>query len=203
MNIQNFIVAAIFLALSISTAPITQASNQVIVNGGFEDGTASGWTAIGDVKAVRWAHSGFFGLRFGSIFRTYPYYTYGLSQSSRAGQISQSFRIPSGKAGTLSFWYLGIQGDYGETSLRASLIAQNGTAIIQWDAKIDYRWHQVTYEIGSRYSDQTLTLRFSGTPSISYDYDGGKDCRLGRPCPGRVIRYIVYVYLDDISVTYT
>ncbi len=203
MELRNWVLAVFLIAVTTIPA-VAQASTELIVNGGFESGNPYGWTVVGNVKAARaLSHSGSYSLGFGSINRAYLYwYDRNLDLAIRVGQISQSLKLPAGKSGVLSFWYMGIQGDSGTTNLRVSLIAQNGTVISQWDGKMDYRWHQVTYEIAGQYSNQPLTFRFSGTPSVSYEYSE-RFCHGRTYCPGRVIIYPVYVYVDDVSVTYT
>jgi hypothetical protein len=100
MKVRESILAPLMLFVVISTGTITaKASNELIINSGFENGNAFGWTVVGNVMAARFGHTGFFSLRLGSRGHT--------------GQVSQSFNVPAGLAPTLSFWYLGRTWGFG------------------------------------------------------------------------------------------
>ena len=189
LKVHILILILIVLALTISSGfAITQASSELLSNGGFEDGNLTGWTVIGNARAIRYSHSGVFSVQLGS--------------RSGTGQISQQFKIPSAQTGKLSFWYLGVPGHYGTTTLSISLIAENGEIIAQWNGKIDYRWHQVTYEISSNYSGQTLSLRFFGRPDLIHE-NPDRICLGHAFCfrPHKVIIYPVFAYVDNVSAT--
>jgi len=191
MRIKKHLLALLPLLVVVTsrtTAGI--ASAELMSNGGFEVGGLAGWTVVGDVRAARYSHSGIFSARLGSRLDS--------------GQVSQQFRIPAGSNGKLSFWYLGVPGEAGTTSIVATLLDQNGAVIMQWNGRVDYRWHQAIYDIGSRYSNQTLTLRFLGEGDYLHEDIERVFCAGSDGCIIRhkVILYTVYAYVDDISVTY-
>jgi hypothetical protein len=65
-----------------------------IVNGGFETGNLTGWTAAGTATVVSsGAHSGTYAAQIGAT-----------NPTNGDSSISQTFTVPSGKT-TLSFWY--------------------------------------------------------------------------------------------------
>lgn len=190
MRIRNSIVASLLLLMTITFGnAAVQASNEVLTNGGFETSNLSGWTALGSAAAVHYiSHSGRFSLQLGS--------------KADAGQVSQGFTLPTGSSGTLSFWYLGVPGDFGTTSLIVTLLGPNATILAQWHGKIDYRWHQIIFPITGQYSNQPLTLTFFGHSDVIYD--SNEVCSAnGMRCIYKVYSYSVYVFVDDVSVTYS
>jgi hypothetical protein len=186
MHTAKPILVAVFLAIMISSIFAgTTASSELIVNGGFETGTVVGWTIIDNVMVVRNPRSGHFMLRLGA--------------RSGPGQVTQSFTLPSGTSGTVSFWYNAQPGDYKTVAFVATLLDQNGAIIMQWIGTTDYSWHQVTYNVEPKYSGSQLTLRFYGRLGFTYE-------PTDRVCvPQRIfcVRLIpAFVSLDDVSVTY-
>ncbi len=189
MKLRSLIVAVFLLVVVMSLGSIqTGASSELIVNGGFENGNPSGWTVLGSVFTARFSHSGTFSLRLGVGRLT--------------GQVSQSFNVPTGVSPTLTFSYLGVPGDDDRGKLVVTLLDQNGAIITQWNGIIDYRWHQVTYGIDPKYAGSTLTLRFFGSPDLAHEIVELYCRPPPRPCRHRVLTYAVYVYIDDVSVSY-
>lgn len=169
--------------------PQTGAASELIVNGGFENGNPFGWTVLGDVYAVRVSHSGAFSLRLGS--------------RSHTGQVSQSFNVPVGVSPTLSFSYLGIPGDADRGKLIVTLYDQNGSIVTQWNGVLNHRWQQVTYNIDLKYAGSTLTLTFFSVPDLAHEFIEAYCPPPPIPCRHRVLRYPVYSYVDDVSVSYS
>lgn len=188
MRLRTLFLALFILAVAMTFGSVqTQAVNELISNGGFENGNTSGWTILGGVFVARFSRSGTFALRLGF--------------ARHSGQVSQSFNVPVGVAPTLSFSYRGEAGDDDKGALIATLLDQNGAIIAQWNGIIDYRWHQVTYQIDSKYAGSTLTLTFFGRPDLAHEFI--YYCRPPPfPCRHRVITYAVYSYIDDVSVSY-
>jgi hypothetical protein len=190
MKVRESILALLLFFVVISTGTITaKASNELVTNGGFENGNAFGWTVVGDIMAARFGHTGTFSLRLGSRGHT--------------GQVSQSFDVPAGVAPTLSFWYLGVPGDLDTEQLIVTLLDQNGGIITQWNGEIDYRWHQVTYRIGVKYAGSRVTVRMFGRPDVAHEIIDLYCPPAPLPCRHRVITYAVYAYIDDVSVSYS
>lgn len=190
MKIQNPIAVAFLLLVAITSGTMAvQASNEAVTNGGFETGNLAGWAVVGSAVVVHYiSHSGKFSLQLGSRGNT--------------GQASQEVTLPAGSSGTLSFWYMGEPGDYGTTALIATLLGPNATIIVQWNGKIDFKWHQVTFNIDSQHSGQPLTLRFYGHTDLIYDsYEICSNHSMR--CFTRVYTYPVYVFIDQVSVTYS
>jgi serine protease len=176
---------------------------ELIVNGGFQTGDTFGWTVVGPVRVISgFAYSGTHSIQFGSKSGGGYYYGgYYSTAKVYSGQISQSFSIPAGVTPTLKFWYFGEVGDEGTSALVVTLLDQSGAVISQWNGLIDYKWHQVAYNIDSKYAGSTVTLRFLGTPDLSYDTETW--CPInGFPCRTRVYTYGVYVYVNEVSVSY-
>jgi len=190
MRIQSSIIVVFLLFVMITSETVlTHASNDAVTNGDFETGSLSGWAVVGSVVVVHYiSHSGKFSLQLGS--------------RSNTGQVSQELSLPAGSPGTLSFWYMGEPGDYGTTTLIATLLGPNATILAQWNGKIDFRWHQVTFNVDSQHSGQLLTLGFYGHTDLIYDSYEICSSNSMR-CFTRVYTYPVYVFIDQVSVTYS
>lgn len=182
MKSFSFVLGLVLIAIMVSAGTIVaHAANERIVNGDFGNGKLTGWTVQGYVTLVRNTHSAGLSARLGS-------------RTGQNAQISQSFQIPSGVTGKLSFWYAGDSGDFGQGALTASLVSQDGTIISEWGGQIDSQWHEVTYDIGSQYTNSPLTLTFLGQPNVLHDSgDFGFDwASYGA----------AYLYVGEVSVAY-
>src|SRR5207302_2538697 len=76
------------------TLTVTFAGGSGIVNGGFEAGNLSGWTAAGSAVAAGPGHTGSYSASVGSS-----------SPTSGDSSIKQTFSTPSGGSRTLGLWY--------------------------------------------------------------------------------------------------
>jgi hypothetical protein len=128
---------------------VTAASSSGIVNGGFETGDLSGWTASGASEtAVSGGHSGSFAARLGST-----------SPTNGDSSIAQTFTAGSGQ-NQLAFWYKmtcpdSIIYDWAIATLRDNTAGSTATVLTK--TCISNAWSQVTATVTPGHS-YTLTL---------------------------------------------
>jgi hypothetical protein len=139
-----------------------------LTNGGFETGSASGWTTSGSASVLgAAAHSGSFGLQLGSTSPT--------TDSSAA----QTFTMPA-TSPTLSFWYNNhcpdtVQYDWATVTLKDNVTSATTTLLADTCAA-SAAWTQVTYNASANAGHSvTLTLanhddNFSSDPTYTW-YD--------------------------------
>jgi hypothetical protein len=122
-----------------------------IVNGGFETGSFSGWTASGAATSIvsSGAHSGTYAARAGSA-----------SPTNGDSNIAQTFTVPSGDA-TLAFWYNvtcpdTVTYDWAAATLKNDTTGTTSTVLTKTCVSSS-GWRQVTASVvaGDSY---TLTL---------------------------------------------
>jgi hypothetical protein len=137
-----------------------------ITNGGFETGTASGWTASGNVAVnATAAHTGSYGAFLG------------LTTPSNTSSVAQTFTAASGTA-TLGFWYKNtcpdtVTYDWATATLKNNTTGTTTTVLAKTCASAG-AWTHVTHAVvaGDSYT-LTLTNRddnYSGDPTYTY-YD--------------------------------
>jgi uncharacterized membrane protein len=158
------------------TLTVTAPSTNPIVNGGFETGNFTGWTASGAATSViaAAAHSGSFGAQLGATTAT-----------NGDSTITQTFTMPSSSP-SLSFWYNNhcpdtLQFDWATATLKDNVTNVTTTLLPKTCSNPGGTWTQVTYNAGANAGHSvTLTL-------TSHDDNFGADP--------------TYTWYDDVVVT--
>jgi Bacterial Ig domain len=144
-----------------------------IVNGGFETGSFSGWTASGQASVLAAAaHGGSFGAQIGS------------TSASTDSSIAQTFTMPAGSP-SLSFWYDNhcpdtVTYDWATATLKDNVTGATATLLAKTCAA-SAAWTQVTYNAAAN-AGHSVTLTLS-------NHDDGY---AGDP---------TYTWYDDVAVT--
>ena len=149
------------------SAPPPPPNNQ-IVNGGFESGSLSGWTASGATSSVvsSGAHSGTYAARLG-----------GTAPTNGDSSLAQTFTAPSGSS-QVSFWYNvtcpdTVTYDWATATLKDNT-ANTTKTVLAKTCVSSSGWKQVTTPVTAGHS-YTLTLTshdddYSGDPTYTlYD----------------------------------
>jgi Bacterial Ig domain len=142
-----------------------------IVNGGFETGSFSGWTASGAAASViaGAAHSGSFGAQLG-----------GTSATNGDSSIGQTFTLPSSSP-SLSFWYDNhcpdtVTYDWATATLKDNVTGATTTLLAKTCNNPGGTWTQVNYNASANAGHSvTLTLtshddNYAGDPTYTW-YD--------------------------------
>ena len=121
-----------------------------IVNGGFETGNFTGWTATGVTAIVQTSHSGAFAARVGS---TLP---------SANSTLAQTFTVPAA-GGKLSFWYRmscsdKVKNDWFTVTMRDGVTGARSTVLSPVCSKMAV-WMKVTANLSS-FAGHSVTLTF-------------------------------------------
>ena len=145
----------------------------VLVNGGFETGSTSGWTGTGVTSVVTQAHGGTYAGQVGDP-----------ANPSKDSALTQAFTVPAGSP-TLSFWYQVQCKDTVKYSwATVTLTDASGAALATPLAKTcsnDGTWHEATLDL-SGWAGKPVTLVLA---AHSDGYAG----------------YTMAALYDDVSVT--
>lgn len=167
--------------MSFLVAAPAQAQTQAIVNGGFETGTFSSWTAatgtLAPVVNKTKPHAGTYSALLGHTAKP---------EVNGNSSIYQTITIPAGDTATLTYWYWASTTDtisYAWQEAQIQSTAGTTLAEVMKVASNTKKWTEVTYDLSS-YAGQTIQVYFNAHGNgYASDY--------------------VYMYVDDISVTLT
>ena len=159
----------------------TPAPGQLVVNGGFENGSFAPWVTAGGAPtptlSTAQAHSGSSSALLGTAG------TFGTEPNGNSS-VYQTVTIPASVSNaTLSFWYYGgttdsIRYDWQEVQIQSA--SGRKLAQVMKVASNSQAWTQVTYNLNA-YRGQTIRLWFN------VHQDGYGD--------------LTYMYVDDVSLT--
>jgi uncharacterized membrane protein len=155
---------------------VTAPSTNPVVNGGFETGNFTGWTAAGAATSViaGAAHSGSFGAQLGST-----------SPTNGDSTATQTFTMPASSP-TLTFWYNNhcpdtLTYDWATVTIKDNVTNVTTTLLPKTCQNPGGTWTQVTYNAAANAGHSvTLTL-------LSHDDNFGADP--------------TYTWYDDVVVT--
>jgi len=177
------------------------ASEDLIVNGGFEIGNFVGWNApcqatpyVGTCMVVSsnigQAHTGNYSAEIGTT-------TYSMGVGT-TGYLSQNITVPARSKATLSFWYRVDKG----AKLRFYLQDAAGYKIQESTFGETPTWTQFRYEISPQYGGKSIILVLEGTAfsdlqsryeEVNFSSDGGYRALV-------TFKQSYYPYIDDVSV---
>ncbi|MGA3171156.1 MAG: DUF642 domain-containing protein [Chthoniobacteraceae bacterium] len=152
--------AALIICLGLFASSVK--GQNILTNGGFEDGNLTGWTASGNlaVESGVPTSQGSYALVFSST-------------AGPTGVLSQSFGATVGNFYLLSFAYCGTGNDHDEV-LTVSITdsAGNNPVFTQYDSALSGSSQYRTYTVLFQASDTAMTIQFKDDSHISTQQDG-------------------------------
>jgi len=183
----------VVLAIAISySIPRTFASEDLIVNGGFETGNFKGWDADATCKVrphsvsgqyYEPAHTGKYSARIGT--------------ENVKGSLSQTITIPEKSKADVSFWYRVERG----SSLDFYLRGADGSTIQRWGFQEESAWTLFKCEIGPQYAGEAIALVFEGKGFVELTYElvWVWDPNQGWIQLQQQVRHYYWPYIDDVN----
>ena len=183
------LVVAVAISRSI---PSALASEDLIVNGGFETGNFKGWDADATCKVrphsvsgqyYEPAHTGKYSARIGT--------------ENVKGSLSQTITIPEKSKADVSFWYRVEKG----SSLDFYLRGADGSTIQRWGFEQESAWTLFKCEIGPQYAGKSIALVFEGKGflELTYELVWVWDPNQGWIQLRQEVRHYYWPYIDDVS----
>ena len=160
------------------TVTVNNTSTQLIVNGGFETGNLSSWSATGvylPFVVTGHAHTGTYSAQLGASSGSEP---------NGNSSLYQTITIPSTvTSATLTFWYWPSSTDTITYDWQEAQVQNTSGTMLAQIMKVcsnSHAWTQKTFDL-TPYKGQTIRIYFND------HQDGYGD--------------LTYMYLDDVSVT--
>ncbi len=186
----------VFLMLALAAISFSQilpnglASEELVVNGGFESGEFNGWDSDATCQIIPMyrlkPHGGWYSARIGA--------------ESRIGTLSQTVTIPDKSRANFSFAYKLDEG----AVLDVYLSEVNGSTIQHWSLGEETDWRLLKYSIDPRYAGRQILLTFKGKV---FTEERLVPTDLVTPSGEEIIVYMpvkinYWIYIDSVSVVY-
>ena len=186
------LISAILAVTITYDIPQAFASQDLIVNGGFETADFKGWGADATCKvrphsvkegSYEPAHEGRYSARIGT--------------ENVKGSLSQTITIPEKSKAFVSFWYRVEKG----SSLTFYLRETDGASIQSWAFREESAWTLFNYEIGPQYGGESIVLVFEGKGFSEWKSEPVWVLTdQGWILLYRQVKHSYWPYVDDVSV---